>query len=698
MADAPQERREPETGILRKDVEFIREPEPMLFDRQSDAYYRLGGANLEILSFLTVSRPISQFVEALNRNGLTVTKEEVMKLIAFLQQNNLLEPGYGVVAAKREKAVEMREKTAFLRFSSAYIFFKFPPIRPERFYRKIAPYVSWLCSAFLVRTLAVPALIGYFLLIRNFGTVADSFVASLSWAGLVKYFAAIVVMKVVHESAHSLSAMHFGCRVRGIGLGFMVFVPRFFTDTTDAWRLKRSQRLLIDGAGILSELLVGGIAALLWTYAAPGAWKSTLFYLFAVSTISTIFVNGNPCIRYDGYYILSDLVRIDNLMIRSGEYFKSWWRHVALGLGAKPNEERATFLFVFGVCTFIYRIFLYTSIILVIYHKFTKVLALVMMVLELFSILIYPMWREVNMVKALSKREGIKAKMWFWLIAILGAAAMAMMPLNWSLRLSGEVTKAERELIMIDEGGFLVESELKTLPREVAKGEEIAHLEMPALDYAFRRLERTLRYDSLMKDFQATDPEEFARVGVTSRKIESDEAGINEFRRRRSLLTLKSSTKGLFVPNYSKTLSRGAFLSKGLVLGRVLSGKTVVDAYAQDDDIGKISVGDDAKIFIPGRVKGIPAQVTEVDRLPAKLTDSPVLQSFGGPLPVVPDPAHPGAFKTAQSLYRVRLEAVIEEAGNPLRLGRTCRVEIGHPERLVDIAQRSVMSVFRKEF
>ena len=134
------------------------------------------------------------------------------------------------------------------------------------------------------------------------------------------------------------------------------------------------------------------------------------------------------------------------------------------------------------------------------------------------------------------------------------------------------------------------------------------------------------------------------------------------------------------------------------MLGRVLSGRTVVDAYAQDDDIGKIAIGDTAKVIFPGRLCSLAARVVETDRLPSQLADSPLLQSFGGPVPVVPDTLRPGAFKPAQSLYRVRLEVTADDAEGLLRLGRTCRVEVGHAERLVAILWRGVMSVFRKEF
>ena len=249
MAETP----EPVTGVLRSDVELIRGNPPLLFDRQADAYYKVAPEMLNILAYLTESIPVSQFREKLDRNGVSVDRETLLKLLAFLQQNNLLAPEYGHIGIKRERQAALREKTAFLRFSAAYLFFRLPPWRPERLFEAIGPYVSWLASKWLVWLLAIPAVIGYLFMIRDFGNVRATFLDSLSWAGLAKYFVAILFLKFVHEAAHSLAAIHFRCRVRGIGIGFMVFYPRLYTDTTDSWRLPRRQRLLIDAAGIIID-------------------------------------------------------------------------------------------------------------------------------------------------------------------------------------------------------------------------------------------------------------------------------------------------------------------------------------------------------------------------------------------------------------------------------------------------------------
>ena len=93
----------------------------------------------------------------------TISREELLSLLAFLQQNNLLTPEYGHIGIKREKQTELREKTLFLRFSAAYLFFKLPPWRPEKFFEKIGPHVSWLASKPILILLALPALAGYLL-------------------------------------------------------------------------------------------------------------------------------------------------------------------------------------------------------------------------------------------------------------------------------------------------------------------------------------------------------------------------------------------------------------------------------------------------------------------------------------------------------------------------------------------------------
>lgn len=687
-----------QTGMLRADIELIRPGAhgdyAMLFDPGADAYYKISSRSLEIISHIDRSYPLMEFLEMLNNRGMQVTKDELLQLISFLYQSNLIAPEYGQMERKLEQYNLMREKTLFLRFSSAYLFFRLPPIRPEKIYAKIRPFVSWLASKYFVLLLAIPALIGYVLLVRNFSAVRSMFLDSLSWAGLAKYFLAIVALKVVHESAHSIAAIHFKCRVRGVGLGFMVFYPRLYTDTTDSWRLPRTHRLLIDAAGIIIEILVGGIAALVWAYAPPGPLQSTMFYIFAVSTISTLFVNGNPCIRYDGYYILCDLTRTENLMTRSSEYVKQFWRWYFLRLGTSPKEEKGGFLLFFGVISFIYRIFLYTSIIIIIYNQFVKAVALCMLVLELYSIFIYPMYREIQTIRALSKRSANRARLYLFLAFAAVAAFILFIPLSWNISLVGEVVPVTQHQVVVQEGGYLLNA-LPDRPESIRKGDPVLRVGSPFLNFGISRSQFESKYLSRLYDLQTADRNSLGAALVSKQKLRTNIVNLDELRRRREFLSLDSPGNGIFIPKLRGQVSAGMYLPKGALIGEIVSRPKMVYAYATDRDVPKLRVGERVRIRVRDLMEDFYGRIVAINPVPAKLRNSPLLQQFGGPVPVYIDERKAGEYTFVLALYRIEIRF---DRPPVIQTGRNVKIEVIHEERLYDTLRQYVISVFRKEF
>ncbi len=689
---------EMQTGMLREDIRFIRPGEhgdyAMLFDPGADAYYKISARSLDIISRIDHSYPIMEFLYMLNDCGMQVTKNELLQLISFLHQNNLIAPEYGQMEKKVENHRAMKEKTWFLRFSSAYLFFKLPPIRPEKFYQKIRPLVSWMASGYFVFLLLIPAIAGYVLMLRDFSEVKAVFVDSLSWAGLAKYFLAILVMKLVHEAAHSIAAIHFNCRVRGVGLGFMVFYPRLFTDTTDSWLLPRKQRLLIDAAGIIIELLTGGICALIWVYSPPGMLRSTMFYIFAVSTISTLFVNGNPCIRYDGYYILCDLTNTENLMTRSAEYFKQFWRWHFLRLGSSPKEENGLFLLVFGVCSFIYRLFLYTSIIIIIYNQFVKAVAIVALVLELYSILIYPMYREFVTIRALSKQSANKARFYIFAVLLAIVALVLFVPLSWNVDLVGEVVPVTQTQVTLQEGGYL-KNELQNKPSRIVHGDTICTLDSPFLDFGITRSYWENQYLRRLYNLQNSDSETLGASRITIEKLKTNEVNDKELKRRRMFLSVTAPQDGIYVPKLKEKVSTGMYIPKGTLIGEIISPETMVYAYVDDREVPKLHVGDRVRIRVADDLKEVYGTITVINSVPAKLTNSPLLQHFGGPIPVYIDEEKPGEYISVQALYRI--EIAFDEQPD-FQTGRNLHIEVIHSERLYDTLKQFVVSIFRKEF
>ncbi len=685
-------------GNLRADIELIRPGRHgdfyMLFDPSSEHYFKIGEDAVQILSRLDQPYELEAFLERLRRTGVQATKEDVLTLVNFLVQNSLLEPGYGQVEMQKKKVEEIKKQTRFLRWASIYMFIKLPPLRPARLMEVLKPYTDFLVSRWMLCLIALPALVGYILIIRDFSAVRATFMDSLSWAGLAKYFVAILLLKVVHEIAHSLAANHFGCKVRAIGMSFIVFYPRLFTDTTDSWRLPRKQRLLIDAGGIISELLVGGIAALLWCYMPPGAGKSTMFYIFAVSTLSTLLANGNPLIRYDGYYILCDLLNMENLMGRSIEYLRSIFRWAVFGVGERPVEKRWVLLLSFGVAAFIYKIFLYTAIILIIYAQFVKAIAVVLLLAEVYVLLIFPLWRELKNIRALSRKAAKRADRLRIIVLLAGIGTVLFFPLSWNVELPAEIQPVKRELVVTQEAGILV-SDWPRTAREVRKGETLYQLSSPQLDFSVVRFTWMAKADELLFGMQQLDRESYGDSLLTREKLKSDWIGIREMKRRSTMLRGVAPEDGLFIPARDD-ISRGSWFPPGLCIGELVSPQLAVTAYADDRQVRKLKEGTAVTIYLPDSMKSLRGKIRSLDRIPAKLQHTPLLQVYGGPIPVYPDESQAGGFISVNALYRVDID--FDDPAVRQLQGRTVMAKIHHRERLIGKIFDFTVAVLRREF
>ena len=166
---------------------------------------------------------------------------------------------------------------------------------------------------------------------------------------------------------------YFGCRVSSIGIAFLVFFPFLYTDTSDAWRLRdHKDRLLINFAGILTELHLALISTFLWAILPDGGLKSVAFFIATTSWISSLAINVSPFMRFDGYYVFSDWLKAENLQPRSFALARWQLREILFGFNHSPPEElnpsrRWTFIS-YAWLTWVYRFFIFLGIALLVYH------------------------------------------------------------------------------------------------------------------------------------------------------------------------------------------------------------------------------------------------------------------------------------------------------------------------------------------
>ena len=334
-------------GRLRSDIELFRgqaningDPTWVIFDPVADSYFKISDANYRMLRVLSGNMEIEQYLQKLKSVGIHSDKMEVLKLIKFLQDSNLFMPRYLQSEAHAVKMRDMKKKMFWQRLMSTYLFFKIPIVKPDRFLNHTIDIVQHILNKWTLALLWIIAICGYIGLIMNWHKFTEKFISSISLQGLARYSLAVVAVKFIHEFAHAYSAKVHGVRVRRMGLAIVFFVPRLYSDLTDSWRIHDwKKRFLIDGAGIISEIIIGGFAALVWVNTVPGLTHSIAYFVFAVSIINTVLINGNPFIRYDGYFMLMDFLGIDNLQQRATERTKALWRKHLFGLDLPTNDH-----------------------------------------------------------------------------------------------------------------------------------------------------------------------------------------------------------------------------------------------------------------------------------------------------------------------------------------------------------------------
>lgn len=226
------------------------------------------------------------------------------------------------------------------------LFFRIPLVNPDAWLTQHVDKLRWLWT-------------------RSFGLLLSSFLAATSVLGfadrlawlaagqqlwhyhgttlLLPFILLCILVVSLHELGHAFTLKHYGGVVPEIGLLLMCLMPGCYTNTTDSYCLvKRRQRALVVGAGLLCQLTLWASAFWVWQLSVPGTWLFTTSYLLMAAALLTVAVNLNPLAKFDGYYLAVALSGINNLRSRSFGFYAHLLRR-------QPTHERAQDAWVLAV-------------------------------------------------------------------------------------------------------------------------------------------------------------------------------------------------------------------------------------------------------------------------------------------------------------------------------------------------------------
>jgi len=378
-----------------------------LFDPVKNAFHVLTRQAVDILKGWRAETPEAA-LKRINKShpDWEIDQSHLKDMTAFLYQQNLtLMPPIGnadIFARQEQKS----RKPLLERVMHASLFFRLPLFQPHNFLAATSPYIAFLFKTKSWLYIALLGVIGLIFTARQWDQFLATFIYFFTLEGFLFYALTLTVIKVLHELGHAYTAHHFGARVPIMGLAFLLMFPVLYTDTTDAWRLtSRRERVLIDGGGLMAEFAVACIAIFLWSFLPDGPARSAAFFTATTSWGLSLIVNLNPCMRFDGYYLLADLCGFQNMQ-ESGFALGRWhMRKTLWGLNTpKPSDaapRRVKILLAYAYATWAYRLFLFFAIGMLAYNFLPKPFGLLFLGFILSSFIAGPVGREL---KHLSQR------------------------------------------------------------------------------------------------------------------------------------------------------------------------------------------------------------------------------------------------------------------------------------------------------
>ncbi|MCE9605248.1 MAG: HlyD family efflux transporter periplasmic adaptor subunit [Planctomycetia bacterium] len=386
-----------------------------------------------------------------------------------------------------------------------------PGIDPRPILDRLMPLIGWIFTpAFVVFGIALGVAALAIALLRGEVLVAEigTFAGSLSVDGLATAAIVIAGVKVVHELAHAAACRKFGGECREIGILLLVGIPSLYCDVTGTWMVRRRwQRVVVGAAGMMAELLLASISLLLWNGSEPGFFHSLCLQITVVCSVATVLFNGNPLLRYDGYFILSDFVGITNLGEQADAALQNRLSNWFFGPSPLDDERllpprRRAWLPWYAAISAIYKIIVTIGILwllrpLLAPHGLT-IVADLLAVAVMFSAVVVPTVRGAKRIRARVRNQQFDGRRFFVRAGGCAVVIGGLMLWPWTYRVSAPaiVRWEDARTILVTTPGRLVEA--ATEGAFVRHGATIAKLENLEIEREIVQLRGDLRLKTQM--------------------------------------------------------------------------------------------------------------------------------------------------------------------------------------------------------
>jgi putative peptide zinc metalloprotease protein len=636
-------------------------------DPLSLRYYRLEEHEYAVLQMLDGRATLRQVADRLAADfpQLMPHEDDVSGLVDSLYQNALVigeRPGQGTLLRQRRDRQRRQRRRSLL---GNVLAIRCPGVDPTRLLNVLHPWTARFFGRPAVMGVAVLAIIALAVAAAQAARFPQEIAAMHRYFGPCNWLllaATLAATKILHELGHALACRRFGGECHEIGVMLLVLTPCLYCDVSDSWLLgNKWHRAAIAAAGMYVEVALASVATLIWANTGPGDLHFLALQVMLICGVSTVLFNGNPLARYDGYYILADLVDIPNLRQEARVALASLlWRGL-LGVERSAAPGRVSWkLALFGCGVSAYRWILLACILWFLYHVLSgqglEVVWQYMALLTVSAAVVVPGWRLANELMDKELRRQMQRRRVIMttsvLVGIVGFVALVPLPCHvygpFELRVEQAVPvyaprAATLARLMVEPG------------QAVAAGQLLANLRGIDLELAVARLASTasaqqtwlasLRYERHL------DPKAAAAAPYAEELLEATRSQLDERRRDLAQFQLTAPRSGVVLAPPRRQAMRdepalsswsgtpldarneGVFLAQGDVLCEIGDPRRLEAVLVVDQaDVGLLRRGQSVQAVLDARPwRRLRGEIREIARQHLDITpESLSIQAGGG--------------------------------------------------------------------
>jgi putative peptide zinc metalloprotease protein len=631
--------------LLVSEVELSGATTWIVKDPLTAEHFQFSAEEYALMDWMRERVTIAKLQRRFNRrfSPRTIRPEVIWEFLSRLHSSGLTisdSAGQGSELLQRHN----REMTRRVAYSwTSLLGIRFRGIDPDRFLTAVRNDFRWLFTPLALLPVLALLIYALSLVVGHFEEFRDrlpELSAFVDPRNLVWLLLAIGVVKVLHEFGHAMACKYFGGEVHEMGFMLLVFSPCLYCDVSDAWRFpSKWQRIAVSAAGMLVELMLASAATIIWWYAQPGVVQLVALNIMIICTVNTLLINGNPLMRYDGYYIFSDLMETPNLFQRSREAFRHFWSDWLLG---QPTDDdplipagKRSWLAAYAICSKVYMVVIGVTIVWglvkVLHPYHLENLAYAVGLTVFGGALVSPVSAAVELVRNPVRRAEVRTGRLSLLVAIGLAAVVAVLaiPVDYNVRAPLVIMPADASRIYATAGGTLV----NILPAgsQVHRGDVIGQLQDTGADMEIARLEGELKLRKLHLDhlerLRGVDKEANDQLPTARTAVADSQHRLDERRDEASRLTLIAPRDGVIIPAPRKQLNHkdetrlpmwsgslldpksvGAHVEPGTLVCLVGDPQKLTAVLLVDDtDIKRLEPGQKTRL----RIDELPGQVVE---------------------------------------------------------------------------------------